>query len=449
MIPPPPVHAAELTASLALEELRVESDVTAGYDRALFAHWVDMDGDGCDTRLEVLIEESITPLTVGEGCSLSGGSWLSYYDGVTWTDPSEVDIDHLIPLAEAWRSGAASWSRAQRQDFANDLDFGPALVAVTDNVNQSKSDNDPSSWMPPAPSIHCQYAIEWVLAKYRWRLSVDSAERDALASALSGSCGATAVTLPAVVGPVAATPPVTAPVAAAPAVGGAAPVYRFWSDTYNGHFYTISRAERDKLILNSPASIWRYEGAVYGAYTQQQPGTVPLYRFWSSTYSGHFYTTSAAERDKVIATYPDQVWQYETVAYYVYPQSTPVSPTLPVSRFWSATYLHHFYTASASEAANVKTSYPSRIWQYETIGFRVPAERPAAAPLPTKPAPVAPPPSTTVPANPGDVKNCSDFATWTAANAWFMIYFPRYGDVARLDANGDGVPCESLPGAPG
>lgn len=439
LIAPPSASASSVTALSVLERLRVAADSTASYDRAQFGDWIDADRDGCNTRAEVLIAESITPVQVGSGCSITGGSWLSFVDGASWSNPADLDIDHLVPLAEAWRSGATAWTAAQRVAFANDLDFAPSLVAITDNVNQSKGDRDPARWMPPSTAAHCDYVTEWVLVKYRWQLSVDTAEKTALAGHLAGDCGAAVVTLPASALPAVSTPPAqkqpAQPTASAP-LAAADAVYRFWSDTYNGHFYTISRSERDFIIQNYPESVWKYEGVAYGAYSRPQTGTVPLYRFWSATYNGHFYTTSASERDMVMRTYPTEVWQYEGVAFHVFPSGSRQANTLPVSRFWSATYLHHFYTSSESEAAYVSATYPRQIWQYEMVGYRVPSERPTAAPLP-------------VPANPGDTRNCGDFATWDEANAWFTKYLPYYGDVARLDADGNRVPCESLPGAPG
>ncbi len=431
-----PVSASVVTVLSVLDQLRVATNSTQSYSRESFGGWIDADRNGCDTRAEVLISESVTPVSVGPGCALTGGSWFSYFDGVTWSNPSDVDIDHLVPLAEAWRSGAAAWTPAQRVAFANDLDFAPSLVAVTDSVNQSKGDRDPATWMPPAAGSHCKYATEWVLVKHRWRLAVDPAEKSALTGHLTGACGTSTVTLPTTAVPGGSVSPSPTP------TPSAAPVYRFWSDTYNGHFYTISRTERDKLIQNFPESVWKYEGVAYGAYSQPQQGTVPLYRFWSAKHNGHFYTTSATERDRVIAGYPRDVWQYETVAYHVFPGSSTAAQTVSVSRFWSATYLHHFYTASATEAEKVKSTYPRHVWQYETVGFKVPSARPDAAPLP------APSTSPSRPANPGDTRNCGDFSTWAEANSWFRLYFPHYGDVARLDADGDGVPCESLPGAP-
>ncbi len=69
--------------------------------------------------------------------------WYSPYDGATWTAASDVDIDHMVPLAEAWASGAWAWTTSQRQTYANDLG-GPELWAVTDSVSQSKGDKDPA-----------------------------------------------------------------------------------------------------------------------------------------------------------------------------------------------------------------------------------------------------------------------------------------------------------------
>lgn len=183
---PAPAHAADYSAPLstAIADLSGATEDRTGYSREEFTHWVDADGDGCSTRDEVLIEEADDPVTVGSGCSLSGGRWYSYYDGVSWTDPSDVDIDHLVPLAEAWDSGAGGWSAADRESYANDLGDRRTLVGVTDNVNQTKSDQDPAEWLPDLQQ--CRYVEEWVAVKHRWGLSVDTGERSALSSVASG-----------------------------------------------------------------------------------------------------------------------------------------------------------------------------------------------------------------------------------------------------------------------
>src|SRR5689334_5237731 len=179
-----PARAETYSAPLrtAVAALPVATEVRTGYNRDLFPHWIDADSDGCNTRYEVLIAESTTTPTVGSGCSLSGGRWFSYYDGATWTATSDVDIDHFVPLAEAWDSGARNWTTAQRQSYANDLGDSRSLAAVTDNVNQSKGDQDPAEWMPPLSSVYCRYIGEWAAVKTRWGLTVDSAEKSALTS---------------------------------------------------------------------------------------------------------------------------------------------------------------------------------------------------------------------------------------------------------------------------
>src|SRR5262245_19076704 len=179
-----PAWAETYSAPLrtAVADLPVATEVRTGYSRDLFRHWIDADGDGCNTRNEVLIAEATTTPSVGSGCALSGGRWFSYYDNASWTNPSDLDIDHMVALAEAWDSGARNWTSSRRQAFANDLGDSRSLVAVTDNVNQSKGDRDPAQWLPPYGPARCRYITEWVAVKLRWRLTVDSTEKSALTS---------------------------------------------------------------------------------------------------------------------------------------------------------------------------------------------------------------------------------------------------------------------------
>ena len=159
-------------------QLVVAEDRTTGYNRALFKHWIDADKNGCDTRAEVLLAEASTAPKIGTKCKLSGGKWLSTYDGKTITNASQLDVDHLVPLAEAWRSGAWKWTSAQRQAYANDLDNSEALIAVTLSTNRSKGDKDPSSWMPK--ETQCNYVESWISIKSKYVLSVDEKEKIAL-----------------------------------------------------------------------------------------------------------------------------------------------------------------------------------------------------------------------------------------------------------------------------
>ncbi len=151
-----------------------------GYVREAFKHWVDADRDGCDTRKEVLIEESLIPATQEAGCLVSAGEWFSPYDATTFVAPGGLDIDHVVPLGEAWDSGASGWDSSRRQDYANDLDHPEALIAVSAASNRSKSDRDPAEWKPPNVGYWCQYVSDWVTVKVTWELSSDAAEVQAL-----------------------------------------------------------------------------------------------------------------------------------------------------------------------------------------------------------------------------------------------------------------------------
>ena len=267
--------APEASATQALlDSLRVEAEpARVGYDRDLFDHWSDVDGDSCNTRYEVLTTESLEPVETSDGCRPTSGLWLSAFDGTTTTNPRSFDIDHLVPLAEAWDSGAHSWSSFRREAFANDETSPLTLIAVSASSNRSKSDRDPAEWLPTSVGYRCEYVASWVSVKARWELSIDPTEKTAIQSVLDGCYGA----------------------------------------------------------AEQPA-------------TTAQPTTAP----------------------------------------------------------------------------------------------------PTTAP-PTTAPPTTAPPTTAPPENPGDTKNCGDFSTQAQAQAWFDTYFPLYGDVARLDGNNDGVPCESLP----
>lgn len=184
--------AAPSVASVAAG-IKVARERPAGYKRSLFTHWTDEDGDGCDTRKEVLIAESSTRAQVDAyGCAVIAGDWYSPYDGVSHTDPSDLDIDHFVPLKEAWDSGAHSWTSARRRQFANDLSDPRSLIAVTAGENRSKGDKDPSNWMPDRRNYWCTYIANWVAVKARWGLTMDESEAGRVRKIAAG-CQSTSV----------------------------------------------------------------------------------------------------------------------------------------------------------------------------------------------------------------------------------------------------------------
>lgn len=166
-----------------LNQLAVQAEVTSGYDRDLFRHWIIT--DGCTTREWVLIRQALSGTR--SGCLVVDGSWFSRYDGARTDTASSFDIDHLVPLAEAWGSGAADWSPDRRMAFANDQGFRPSLIAVSASSNRSKGDRDPAEWLPDVATETCRYLRQWVAVKFRWALSVDPIEKRSVASGL-GAC---------------------------------------------------------------------------------------------------------------------------------------------------------------------------------------------------------------------------------------------------------------------
>ncbi|WP_433076172.1 HNH endonuclease family protein [Dactylosporangium sp. CA-052675] len=179
----PPAIPSKATAQTQLNALTVATEGSmSGYSRDKFPHWITISGS-CDTR-ETVLKRDGTSVVTSSTCAATSGRWYSPYDGATWTASGDVDIDHVVPLAEAWRSGASSWTTARRQAFANDLTH-PQLIAVTDNVNQSKGDQDPSTWQPPLTSYRCTYARMWINVKYTYGLKLQSSEKTALQTMLN------------------------------------------------------------------------------------------------------------------------------------------------------------------------------------------------------------------------------------------------------------------------
>ncbi len=181
---PPAGPANQLLAQLQV----LPEDTGAHYDRDEWLTDWARTGE-CSTR-ETVLRRQGQGVTVDQRCAPTSGTWHSPYDGVTTSDPGELEIDHVVPLAEVARSGPAvngrrqrpgDWPVARRTAYANDV-YG--LVAVTSSSNQSKSDDDPARWLPSAD--RCGYVDKWVRVKKKYNLSVDQAERDAIATVLAG-----------------------------------------------------------------------------------------------------------------------------------------------------------------------------------------------------------------------------------------------------------------------
>ncbi|MEU7018930.1 DUF1524 domain-containing protein [Streptomyces sp. NPDC046385] len=171
---PPPADVTRVE----LDGLTVEAPHSmTGYSRTKFPHWASQ-GSACDTR-EVVLQRDGQDVVQDDQCRAVSGTWWSEYDGKVLTAASQVDIDHMVPLAAGWRAGADLWTTAQRKAFANDLQHSQ-LIAVSAASNRSKGDQPPDLWKPPLRSYWCTYSRAWIDVKHVYQLNVTATERNAL-----------------------------------------------------------------------------------------------------------------------------------------------------------------------------------------------------------------------------------------------------------------------------
>lgn len=187
-VPPSASEARQLLGKLGVSP----AGSMAGYSREEFPHWASdgmefgwQEPDGsCDVRDDALIRDG-HGVEIDEDCSFTAGEWLGPYTGATLPDPSDIDIDHVVPLANAWRSEADEWSTAEREAYANDPSV---LLSTDDGANQEKGDKGPEAWRPPNASYHCEYARRWIDIKSEWEMTVNADEKAALREMLD-TCG--------------------------------------------------------------------------------------------------------------------------------------------------------------------------------------------------------------------------------------------------------------------
>ena len=149
--------------------------------------WQDVDGNGCNTRDDILARDLVDIVTKN-GCTVLSGILHDPYTGQTidfrrGVDTSTlVQIDHVVPLAYAWAHGAATWTAEQRLAYANDPRL---LLAVDGPANQAKGAAGPAGWMPPAPGYACTYVSRFVTILHTYDLTIDAADRAAITRTLT------------------------------------------------------------------------------------------------------------------------------------------------------------------------------------------------------------------------------------------------------------------------
>ena len=182
--------AAANDALTALNQLEVKGRAAkTGYTRAQFPHWSDPDRNGCDARNDTL-KRDLTNITYKVGtrdCKVVGGQLLDPFSGKSLTfssTKSNIDIDHLVALSNAWQTGAAYFDKAKRTQIAND----PLnLLAVDAKLNRQKGDGDAATWLPPAKSFRCEYVAAQIAVKVKYSLWLTAPEKSAMSKVLE-SC---------------------------------------------------------------------------------------------------------------------------------------------------------------------------------------------------------------------------------------------------------------------
>jgi len=145
-----------------------------------FGGWIHdrRDSDCFNTRGKVLVRDSSVPVSVSSSCTVKSGRWEDPYSGREYTQANDLQIDHFVPLKNAYVSGAHKWNRLRRCLYANYLGNDFHLLAVYGRENTSKSDKTPEGYMPPNSAYQCQYLAQWLKVKLIWGLGLTPPEKD-------------------------------------------------------------------------------------------------------------------------------------------------------------------------------------------------------------------------------------------------------------------------------
>ena len=422
----------------------VQSDLPQ-YDRQTWRHWIDEDRDCQNARQEVLIIESTVAVTYqsDERCRVATGLWVGPYTGTTVDDPGDLDVDHMVPLGNAHRSGAWNWDRERKREYANYLGYEDHLIATTSGANRSKGSKGPGEWRPPLEEYWCDYAVDWVTIKNEWGLTVTEAEYIALTEMLA-TCEMTVLLQPTQVMPTLSPVPtaasglqtVTPPSPVPTATVGPQTVTPtdlrydpFGPDRNCGDFDNYEEAlaffraaggpEADPHGLDSNGDRQPCETLSGGPSAEVQT-VAPGLAASSVREEG-----GALEEDPVCAgTGPPGSGPSHLLA-------TPVAGSEGIDCDPLTAPAAHIVLSPAPTPTPTQTPTP------------------ANAPSPTPSPSLEPDPGLSVAEQtPVPAVNCSDFSNWRDAQDFFLSEGGPAEDPHGLDRNDDGVACESLPGAP-
>ena len=418
------------------------------YDRDDWKHWTDVDGDCQDTRHEVLISESSVAVTFADdrSCRVATGRWTGPYTGEVVEDPGKLDVDHMVPLANAHVSGAHEWSAERKELYANSLSYPGHLIATTASANRSKGRKGPEEWRPPDRTYWCRYAMDWAAIKREWGLTATEAEAGALREMLGG-CEPSVhlqLTHAETTTPGAASPS-PAPEATAPAV---TPTPAQFDTQYDpdgpdrdcGDFDAWADAQAFYRAAGGPeADPHRLDSDEDGVACGSLPGAPE-----SAAPTAEPTSTPAAAPTSQPSPTPTPT-----------PTSTPTATPTATSTPEPATPTQ----APTPTPPPVGTPRPSPTPTPMPTSTPTPTPTATSTPEPDTPTPThTPEPTATQTPTPGTVelkydpagpdRNCSDFDTWAEAQAFYEAAGGPETDRHRLDRDRNGVACESLAGAP-
>ena len=174
-------ESAPPAMTLTMTVAPIPSDIPE-YSRSQWKHWADEDGDCQDARQEVLIAESLVEVTFepDKTCRVETGRWYGAFTGTYVELPGDLDVDHLVPLKNAHLSGGWRWQPSRKVEYANYLDDGDHLIAVTAGANRSNGAKGPEEWRPPDEGYWCEYAVNWTEVKSQWGLTMTRDESRAV-----------------------------------------------------------------------------------------------------------------------------------------------------------------------------------------------------------------------------------------------------------------------------
>ena len=465
------------------------------YDRDDWNHWKDADGDCQDARQEVLIAESSLPVTFKEDrkCKVATGMWTDPYTGGIVEDPSKLDVDHMVPLANAHDSGGHAWNDDRKAQYANSLDYPGHLIATTASANRSKGRKGPDEWRPEDQAYWCQYAIDWVVIKKDWELTATEAESAALHVMLD-TCEQD-VTLqtsevetdptdptPAATIPTPTTPPAptaTIPAAATPPPDSSTPIPAPIAPPSETPTPSPQPAPLDTKY--DPAGpdrncsdfdIWAEAQAFYEAAGGPDSDRHRLDNNGDGVACESLpgAPAQAPSGARLAPTAPKSETPTLPTPLTVTPTPVPKSPT-PTHVAAIPTTVPHTPTpvpvpSTPTTVAVTPTTVPhtpTPVPVPSTPSPVLPTPTPVAAtstPVPPTPTPVPPTPTITPVETPTPTphptppemeepdRDCSDFDTWAEAQAFYKAAGGPTSDPHNLDSNGDGIACESLPGSP-